>query len=273
MLFVRDKGQMCNNLIQYGHVYAWGREHGRSTVSMRFAYKYPYFHIRQTRWHNILFYLLGKWGAALHLLPVITFPFEKGQSTQEQEQQMVIHKHAVVEGWRVEFFDLFLKYKQEIIQLFDFLPAVRLQARQVLGADANCLRLGVHIRRGDYRTHCGGKYFFDDDTYIRFIHAFAQQHPERPIQVFICGNDPQLQQDYYRQQLAEVQVVFPQGNPGEDLCVLSECDYLMGPPSTFSLVAALYHDRPLLWMHSSDEQLVALPQAWGRFDTLFQSII
>ena len=45
MIFVTDKGRMANNMFQYGHVYAWGREHGRSTMSMRFAYKYPDFRI------------------------------------------------------------------------------------------------------------------------------------------------------------------------------------------------------------------------------------
>ena len=33
MIFARDKAQMCNNLLQYAHVYAWGREHGRKLVS------------------------------------------------------------------------------------------------------------------------------------------------------------------------------------------------------------------------------------------------
>ena len=54
MLFVRDKGRMCNNILQYGHVYAWAREHRRRSVSMRFAYKYPYFHICHTRYHNFV---------------------------------------------------------------------------------------------------------------------------------------------------------------------------------------------------------------------------
>ena len=37
MIFARDKSQMCNNLLQYAHVYAWGREHGRKVISMRFS--------------------------------------------------------------------------------------------------------------------------------------------------------------------------------------------------------------------------------------------
>ena len=52
MIFVHDKGRMANNILQYGHLYAWGREHGRQTMSMRFAYKYPWFHICHTRHHN-----------------------------------------------------------------------------------------------------------------------------------------------------------------------------------------------------------------------------
>lgn len=48
MIFVLDKGCMANNMLQYGHVYAWGREHGRTTMSMRFAYKYPWFQICET---------------------------------------------------------------------------------------------------------------------------------------------------------------------------------------------------------------------------------
>lgn len=32
MIFVRDKGQMCNNILQYGYVYAWAKEHGRKCM-------------------------------------------------------------------------------------------------------------------------------------------------------------------------------------------------------------------------------------------------
>ncbi|MDO5130828.1 MAG: hypothetical protein Q4D64_13035, partial [Prevotellaceae bacterium] len=53
MIFVRDKGRMCNNILQYGHVYAWAREHGKRAVSMCFAYKYRYFHNTDSRPNSI----------------------------------------------------------------------------------------------------------------------------------------------------------------------------------------------------------------------------
>ena len=61
------------------------------------------------------------------------------------------------------------------------------------------------------------------------------------------------------------------GNPGEDLCVLSECDLLMGPPSTFSLVAAMYRDTPLYWIKDPD----ATPETtdFKKFSYLFRNIL
>ena len=90
MLFVRDKGRMCNNILQYGHVYAWGREHGRKTMSMRFAYKYPYFHICNTAWHNFFTYVFAKYGAKAGLLPVISF-HEEDVDITARETQLVRH--------------------------------------------------------------------------------------------------------------------------------------------------------------------------------------
>lgn len=274
MLFVRDKGQMCNNILQYGHAYAWGRENGRATMSMRFAYKYQYFHICNTRWHWFAVYLFAKISAALKLLPVITFPTDKGVDTTAPELLMHKYKNAVVEGWRVEFHDLFIKYKEDIIQLFDFNSDIKEKTLKYLGKrDETSIRLGVHIRRGDYATFCEGRYFYDDTVYLNYIKAFVKRYSNRKVKVYICGNDPHLDKDFYCSQLPSIEFYFPDGNPGEDLCVLSECDYLIGAPSTFSLVASMYHDIPLLWMHTDDAENINESSAWGNFNKLFREII
>ena len=38
-----------------------------------------------------------------------------------------------------------------------------------------------------------------------------------------------------------------------DLRALSQCDYIMGPPSTFSLVGAMYRDVPIRFMTAPEE--------------------
>ena len=83
------------------------------------------------------------------------------------------------------------------------------------------------------------------------------------VDVYVCSNDPQLDISKYRRALdgcgeteeQKCEVFYPQGNPAEDLCLLSECDYIVGPLSTFTLVASMYRNAPLYWMADISKQL------------------
>lgn len=259
MIFVTDKGRMANNIFQYGQLYAWGREHGRQTMSMRFAYKYPYFRIAHTRYHNFMMYVLAKWAAKLHLIPTIVFDGEE----RGQIEALKAHKHVLVTGWSVRFPELFQKYKDEIVSLFEFDAPIRQHvATSMKQSEPGTVKLGVHIRRGDYRTWCGGRYYFDDDQYLDVIRQFVRLQQGHKVDVYVCSNDPQLDISKYRHALdrcgkteEKCGVFYPQGNPAEDLCLLSECDYIVGPLSTFTLVASMYHNSSLYWMADISQRL------------------
>lgn len=268
MIFVRDKGRLCNNILQYGHVYAWGREHHRQTMSMRFAYKYPWFHIRETRYHHFLVYVFVKYAAKLGFIPVVNFD-EEGKDYSQEEQRMSNSRMLVVGGWYARWYDLFLKYKSEILQLFAFNENVEQKIVGILGTKKT-LRLGVHVRRGDYASFMDGRFLYSDEQYVHVIQMFLSLHGERNIEVYVCGNDPHLDKDYYREQLPRCRVMFPHGHPAEDLCLLSHCDYLIGAPSTFSLVAAMYRDLPLYWIENPDAELTS--GSFRYFDDLFRHI-
>ena len=269
MIFVHDKGRMANNILQYGHVYAWGREHSCSTISMRFAYKYPYFHICHTRHHNFAIYAFAKYAAKLHLIPTVRFDGEH-TDMQAAEQQMLHSRMVMVTGWYARWYDLFLKYKEDIVRLFAFDDAVEQKVAPLLSNDGR-LRLGVHIRRGDYKTFQGGRFFYSDEQYADVIDRTLAMSGREDVQIYICGNDPQLNRAYYRQRFGTERVVFPDGNPGEDLCLFSHCDRLIGPPSTFTLVAAMYHDVPLYWVKDPEQHVT--DDSFGHFDRLFREIL
>ncbi len=281
MIYVRDKGRMCNNILQYGHLYAWGREHGRETMSMRFAYKYPYFNISEERLKNFPRYLMAKAGAAMGLLPVVSFN-TPGMDMAPNEREMLSHKNIVAEGWEVRFYDLFLKYKDEIIFQFGFNDKIVKESarwwdftRKGLGSE-KINSLGVHIRRGDYATWQGGKYYYDDEVYISIIEQAIKVliKEDWKMTVTICGNDPKIDRELYKRRLETregIRIFFHDGNPGEDLCVLSDCDYIIGAPSTFSLVASMYFDTPLYWI--LDPKAPVTPDKFKLFDELFRQII
>ena len=269
MIFVADKGRLCNNILQYGHLYAWGREHGRSTMSMRFAHKYPEFYISHTCYHNTMVYVLAKLAAKLKLIPSVVFDDIHSDYASEQ-QVMLSHRHVLAKGWCVRFPDLFEKYKSEILQLFAFSPAVqRNVAEKMWGKRGDTLRLGIHVRRGDYDRWCGGRYYYSDEQYVEVIRQFLLLFSGKKTDIYICGNDPELNRDYYSRLLSgEAQVCFPDGSAAEDLCLLSQCDYIIGPPSTFTLVASMYNDALLYWI--VDPQNHLQPSSFKTFNYLFR---
>ena len=302
MIFARDKSQMCNNLLQYAHVYAWGREHGRKVISMRFSYKYQYFHICHTSLTGFGWYLFAKYMSALKLLPTASFK-HSDCDREALERKMLRHKHIVVSGWNVRFYDLFLKYRDEICELFTLdeqytapvkdkmdearrsLHALRLiemtrggavmssAPSSVMSSEVETsLTLGVHIRRGDYAQWQNGQYYFDDAVYAAHINRFAELHPDKTIHVFLSTNDSQVSAEAYQQACPKVVIHHFKGSAPEDLFMLSGCDYLIGPPSTFSLVAAMYRDIPLYRMDVADEQQMT-PESFRLFDYWFRRIL
>jgi len=276
MMFARDKSQMCNNLLQYAHVYAWGREHGRKVISMRFSYKYQYFKICHTSLTGFGWYLLAKYLAALRLLPTASFKHEDCDR-EALERKMLRHRHIVVSGWHARWYDLFQKYRDEITDLFtldsQYTEPVKAKMQKVeQGSTGSIVRLGVHIRRGDYRIFHDGKYLYDDEVYQRHIRRFMMLHPGKAIHVYIATNDPEVKESSYQEQCPGAHVHCLGGSSPEDLFMLSECDYLIGPPSTYSLVAAMYRDIPLYRMDETDEDMMTL-ESFRRFDYWFRRII
>lgn len=258
MIYAKDKGRMCNNILQFGHCYAWAREHGLKAVSMRFCYKYPGFRISHTPGHNYFVYLWAKYGSMARLVPVVSFDdpeAPQADTTRRLERLRRLARRpwgVVMAGWHVRHYDLFLKYRREITDLFAF-------DRPTPAAVTRCpgeVLLGVHIRRGDYDRWHGGRYFFTDDQYIAQIRRYAEiVAPQgRRVRVVLATNDPELDTERFRSMLADTVAAVdgPATSARGDLEALSMCDCIMGPPSTFSLVAAMYRDIPLRFITDTD---------------------
>ena len=274
MIFARDKSQMCNNLLQFAHVYAWGREHGRRVISMRFSYKYPYFKISHSRYVSFPLYVLAKALAALKVLPTASYKHAECDPVA-LEQKMLRHRHIVVSGWYVHFYDLFLKYRDEICDLFTIEPQYTEPVKAKMKVWTG-LRLGVHIRRGDYAAWKNGAYYYDDAVYADFIAQFASLMPGKDIDVFLSTNDPRMTATTFESLLSDegcrLRIHLMGGNAVEDLYMLSECDFIVGPPSTYSLVASMYRDIPLCRMDQVSDGRLTLDD-FKSFDYWFRRIV
>ena len=98
--------------------------------------------------------------------------------------------------------------------------------------------VGVHIRRGDYKLWKNGRYYFDNKFYLDKMLEMKNQLKDSVLFV-LCSNELIDVEDFN-----DVQVICSNGDMITDLYTLSKCDYLIGPPSTYSAWASfmeMYH--------------------------------
>lgn len=116
------------------------------------------------------------------------------------------------------------------------------RARTIVAAarQGSDLVVGLHVRRGDYRGWKGGRYCYSDVEYLHFMRRFENVSGQR-VSFVMVSNEP-VNLNYFRSE--GLNVVDASGTATEDVVTLSECDYIMGPPSTFSWWAAYYGNKP-----------------------------
>ena len=256
MIFVKGYGQMCNNILQYTHAYVWGKANDIRVVSMRFSYRYRYFDVCDNPSHWWGTYLYAKLLIKLRLIKCF-FLDDPADVTPEIINELKKRKLVAVDGWHFRFPDLFLANKNEIKRMFSIKPKYlkRIEPYMNTRMQKADVCLAVHIRRGDYKTWMGGRFFFSDDVYIDHIRQFMELFPKKKFAVFICTNDRKLNLKKYKEALNIQDIYLPNGNEIEDLYVLSQCDYILGVKSTFSLMASFYNDRPLYWIMDKNEPI------------------
>ncbi len=130
-----------------------------------------------------------------------------------------------------------------IRRVFTPLPAFQQAADAVLcraRADGATV-VGVHIRHGDYQQHLGGRFFFPIAAYARLMARMQALLAPRAVVFVVCSNSALTPAEF-----PGLCAHFGPGHLVADLAALAGCDWLLGPPSSFSAWAAFAGQRPLL---------------------------
>lgn len=120
--------------------------------------------------------------------------------------------------------------------------------------EISCIRktsdivIGVHIRRGDYKTWNNGKFFYSHEEYKDILIRLSNSFEGKRVAFFISSNEPipvetfkELNCHWHKDSSAIL-----------DLHTLSLCDYIIGPYSTFSRWASFIANKPICWIDKSD---------------------
>ena len=110
--------------------------------------------------------------------------------------------------------------------------------------------IGVHIRRGDYKKFNNGVWFYEPEEYYRKIRELAglKRFAGKKIAFVICTNEKEI----CFANGSNFDIFFEERHFVEDLYLLAKCDYIIGPPSTFSIWASYYGSVPLLMITTID---------------------
>ena len=167
----------------------------------------------------------------------------------EVQQRIGDAKIVLVNGWTFRAPGCVERHQDKVRAYFKPLAKHLNASREVVQhlRQQSDLVAGVHIRRGDYAGWRQGRYFFPVSRYSEWMTEFAGQFPGRRVSFLVCSNEPRSPSEF-----PGLSVGFSTGVPVEDMYALAECDYIVGPVSSFTQWASFYGNKPLFHLTGLD---------------------
>jgi hypothetical protein len=152
-----------------------------------------------------------------------------------------------VQGLEFRDWASLVRYRREVLKFLAPRSAY-VQGAKVLTEKARfrsgCLLCGIHMRLGDYKRFKSGNWYYSIEQYVAKMREFSALFKNgKPVRFLVCS-DESLPQDAFR----GLPVTFGSGQLMDDLVALSHCDFILGPPSTYSAWASFYGDVPIRFL-------------------------
>ena len=154
-------------------------------------------------------------------------------------------------GWGFRDFPALAKHRDKIVPIFRPVVKHRDAIARCIDAARNGADhlVGIHMRQADYQKFNGGKWFYPASVYRRIMVEIASQL-QGHTRFLIC-TDGELDAAAFQ----DLDIVVGTGHPVDDNYELAQCDYLFGPPSTYSTWAAFYGNVPLIHIETADQKI------------------
>lgn len=166
-------------------------------------------------------------------------------------------KWNMVEGWpnRLGNAEMVWSQSDKIRGIFRFKKEITDAVGSIISPLKSTYTIvGVHIRRGDYKEWLNGIYYYTDEEYCRLMKNVQEQISTvkgSKVKFLICSNE-NINLDNYSGLDC---FVIPDSSGAKDLYGLSKCNYIIGPPSSYSQWASFYGKVPVNYILSANEEL------------------
>ena len=268
-------GRLCNRLGIYAHFIAFGLSTGRKVLNLSFHPYSRHFKSltqglvtteqanglripanRVTRgFSRGVLCTLEKVGVASsiegHLGPGELRPDD--EINIDEEAFILAHQsNRIIRfcGWRFRAFQHLSQHASSIRHILAFNDQISAEASKLIKAHRNKPLLAVHIRHGDYTLHLGGQYYFPAGEYLRAADDIIKKFGDHKLLVF---SDDEIDDTTFAGRDATV----IRRNDVIELAVMSGCDRIVGPPSSFNQWASFLGAVPLHSMNTNSRAQVA----------------
>jgi hypothetical protein len=292
VVIVRKSGQLGNRLLVFAHFIANAIEHGYRIANPSFHDFAGYFvgtrddffvrypvrptsltnrSLQSAYWKLLtravpLLKPLPKAGLGLKVLDVTAKNYERPffDMSDPSFQQLVRESRALIvrDGWLFRDFGSLVRHAEVVRGVFEPVEAHANRIANVIdAARRDCdLLVGVHIRHGDYARWKGGRYFYAAADYARLITRLRDSVPGQRVRFLVCSDAPQDLATF-----AGLDAVPGPNHQLEDMYAFAACDYVMGPPSTYTLWASFYGSVPLYYVEDIEAPVTLAdfnPRPW-----------
>ncbi|MCB1531259.1 MAG: hypothetical protein KDJ35_00160 [Alphaproteobacteria bacterium] len=154
--------------------------------------------------------------------------------------------YVLLSGWPVRCMDLIEKHEKDIRKLFQFHPSYEQGPKNLISA----LRkkydyiVGVQIRQTDYASFNGGVYYYEAEHYLKLGLDSLDHYASKGRVAVVYVSDEKQDRSLFDHPDLYFGTGAPNG-PGhyfEDFILLTLCNIVISPPSTFTAFAAFIGD-------------------------------
>lgn len=168
------------------------------------------------------------------------------------DDETINQKFLIKDGGWFTHFKYFYENSLYVKQIFKPIPDIqnKLNSLNIEYRANTDLLIGIHLRKGDYRTFLNGIYYFENDIYKDKLGQIRDLFPNRKVKFLLASNEEIVKNDFY-----EFDIILAPNTAILDLYSLAVCDFLCGPPSTFTMWASFYGNVPLAKIREKDQKI------------------
>lgn len=241
IILCKRYGNHANRLMQNVHLEIFCLENGIRFINADFEDMVPYFKGTKPVFFAKALRHLSR------LFPSKIICSQNEVELDDIKNQFIGRGFSFVDGFGYRSYNLIEKYHDFVVSKYSIKE--ELKDKQLLDIinqqrSEGKVLVGVHIRRTDYKDYLNGKYYYSLDYYRLIIIRLSELIGESNA-YFVLFSDEKVQIDLPN-------CTQSHGTWYQDLDSMSNCDYLIGPPSTFSCWASYMGNVPQYFIKDTE---------------------